>query len=431
MNNGWTSWPDLRRNFSLMVLNGIAFRAIDTLVSPSLVLTVFLSQLTDNPVILGMPMALWSGGFMLSQLWVSGTIQRLALVLPFYRTVSVFRILIWLVLVLGTAFLTDSVALIVVLFIFLLIYPLLWGMAGMAFFEVVGKTVPPRMRGLLYSWRLALGGLVALAAGWLVNRALMEDFPLAFPRNFALLFGMAALSTLLGVLSMQFVREPAGQVQMVPGGGLRERWREIRTVWQSDRLFRHYILGRIALLLAAGTAPLIIVYAQARFSLPLNAAAIFLIADTITGLVTVAVSGWLSARIGDQRLAALAAGLGVAVFVLILAAGWASPTGDLAFAWFLLVFILLAAHNSASTISFTALTLNIPPEERRPLYIGLSNTIFGLASYLSIGQGMLVGMIGYAGLFGLAGILAALGLWQVVAYLQEPTDRQPAAYGQV
>lgn len=426
MNNGWTSWPDLRRNFSLMVLNGIAFRAIDTLVSPTLVLTVFLSQLTDNPVILGMPMALWSGGFMLSQLWVSGTIQRLPLVLPFYRTVSAFRLAIWVVLVVGTAVFTDATALIAVLFLFLLIYPLLWGMAGIAFFEVVGKTVPPRMRGLLYSWRLTLGGLLALAAGWLVNQALTPEFPLAFPRNFALLFGAAGFSTLVGVASMQFVREPPAQVLAPAGGGLRQRWQEIRTVWRGDRLFRHYVLGRIALLLAAGTAPLIIVYAQARFALPLNAAAIFLMADTVTGLVTVAVSGWLSARIGDQRLGVLAAALGVAVFVLILGAGWVNPDGALAFVWFLLVFVLLAAHNSASSISFTALTLNIPPEDRRPLYIGLSNTIFGLASYLSIGQGVLVGLIGYAGLFALAAVLAALGLWQVAVYLHDPTDRQLA-----
>jgi len=431
VNNGWTAWPDLRRNFTLMVLNGIAFRAIDTLVSPSLVLTVFLSQLTDNPVILGMPMALWSGGFMLSQLGVSGTIQRLPRVLPFYGVVSVFRMAIWLVLVLGAAFLTDSTALIAVLFAFLLIYPLLWGMAGMAFYEVVGKTIPPRMRGLLYSWRLTLGGLLALAAGWLVNRALSADFPLPFPRNFALLFGAAAFCTLLGILFMQFVREPAAQIQAPVSGGLGQRWQEIRTVWQSDALFRHYVLARIALLLAAGTAPLIIVYGRARFALPLNAAAIFLIADTITGLVTVAISGWLSARIGDQRLAVLAAGLGVATFALIVAAGWIGPAGDLAFAWFLLVFVLLSASNSAGSISFTALTLNIPPEDRRPLYIGLSNTIFGLASYLSIGQGVLVGVIGYAGLFALAAALAALGLWQVAAYLHDPTEREPAVYERV
>jgi len=95
------------------------------------------------------------------------------------------------------------------------------------------------------------------------------------------------------------------------------------------------------------------------------------------------------------------------------------------------VFVLLSASNSAGSISFTALTLNIPPEDRRPLYIGLSNTIFGLASYLSIGQGVLVGVIGYAGLFALAAALAALGLWQVAAYLHDPTEREPAVYERV
>ncbi len=419
--------PHLRRNVALITLNGVAFGLVDTLLKPGLVLVVFLAHLTDNPIILGMPLALWTGGFMLSQLAVSGLVRRAPYALPIYRATSLTRMLLWLVLVAATSFVTDAGWLIAVLVAFLIGYPLVWGVAGLVFYEIVGKTIPPRQRGQVFSWRLIGSGLLALVGGWFVNQALAAEDALGFPRNFALIFATASVMTVVGLLSMHAVREPEAQPSP-PQPGLRAQWSEIVTIWRGDGLFRHYVLARIALLLAVGTSPLIIVYARQRFELPLSAAGVFLVVDTVTGLLAVAASGWVSTRLGNKPLAQVAAGLGVAVFGLVALAEVLNLTAELAYPYFLVVFVLLALLNAASAVGFLALSLNIPPEGARPLYIGLANTLFGVTSYLSIGQGALVVILGYPGLFLLAAGLAAASLWQVTAHVTDPAVAGEAVY---
>lgn len=422
-----SAFPDLRRNFTLIVLNGVAFGLVDTLIKPNLVLVVFLAQLTDNPVILGMPLPLWTGGFMLTQLAVTGYVQRSPRVLPIYRITSLVRALLWLGLILIVTFVSNPNWLITALLLFLVGYPLMWGVSGLAFFEVVSKTTPPRLRGPVFSLRLVGSGILALGGGWFVNRVLAAEDVLPFPHNFALIFATAAIVTILGVLAFHAVREPEAAPSPAQPG-LRGRWRDIRAIWDSDRLFRHYVVARVALLLAGGTSPLIIVYAQQRFDLALSAAGVFLVVDTITGLISVSVSGWISARWGNRLLVMAAAGAGLAAFIMVALAGVIGLSTAHAFGYFLFVFVLLAVFTSTSTVGFWALNLNIPPEAQRPLYIGLSNTIFGTASYLSIAQGGLVVLLGYQGLFGLAAGLALFSLWQIVGYLHDPTASEQAAY---
>ncbi len=417
--------PDLRWNYLMGVLNGAAFKLVDTLVNPYLVQVVFLSQLTDNPIILGMPAALWMGGFYLSQLWVSGRVQRLEYALPVYRGTSLVRAVMWVILILATILAREPTVLIAVFLLFLVVYPLTWGVAGLAFMELVAKVIPPRLRGQFFSWRMTLGGILAIGGGWYVNQVLAPGFALGFPQNFAFLFASAAVITILGVLPFHLLREPRGEAHPPALPGIRGRWREIRLLWQQDPLYRHYIKARVALLVAAGTAPLIIVYARGRFGLPLRSAALFLVADTVTGLLAVAASGWLSLRLGNRVLALGAAALGMGVFLLILAAAPLNLSQELALPYFLVVFVLLAAYNGAVAISMFALNLNIAPPERRPLYVGLGNTLVGLASYLSTGQGVVVSLVGYPGLFLLAGLLVAFAAWHIFQ-LCDPTEAEPA-----
>jgi hypothetical protein len=162
--------PNLRWNFWIGVLNGVAFRVVDTLMNPSLVLVVFLAHLTDNPLLLGMAAPLWNGGWMLPQLLVTGRLRQTERMMPLYRASALGRCVAWMVLLVGMLFLRDPNALVVCLFFFLVSYPLVSGVGGLAFMEIVGRVIPPRLRGLYFSWRLGAGGVVARGA-WFVAGA--------------------------------------------------------------------------------------------------------------------------------------------------------------------------------------------------------------------------------------------------------------------
>jgi hypothetical protein len=414
------NFPHLRWNYRMFILNGVAFRVVDTLFSPTLVMVVFLAHLTDNPIILGMPAALWLGGFSFTQLWASGRVQRLRLALPPYREASLIRAGLLLLLVAVTAFSRDPTLLITVFLLFLLVYPLVGGVAGLVFMEMMGKLIPPRSRGPMLSWRMSLGGILALGASGFVNRVVGPDFMVGFPLNFALIFAAATVATIAGILPFHLLREPEAEPRPPEHGGLRGRWTDIKRIWREDPPYRCYIVAQVIRLLATGTAPLIIIYAQRRFDLPLSAAALFLMADTVTGLVVVAASGWLSVRLGNCWLVVAGSILGVVLFVMIVLAGPLNLSGDVVMLYFLVIFILLAAHNATINVGTWALGLNLAPVGERPLYIGLAAVTSGLAYYVSAAQGAMIDVIGYEGLFLLAALLMACSLWQVTR-LHDPT----------
>jgi MFS family permease len=413
-------------NFRWGVVNGVMFRFINTLVNPSLVMVVLLAHLTDNPIILGMPMALWTGGFMLSQLAISGHIRRLTCTLPLYRKVSLLRAIEWLLLIVAMVVFADQPdALLGAVMLFLVIVPLTRGLSGLAFYEVVSKVIPPRLRGPFFSWRQSLGGLLALGGSWFVQRVLADDSPLGFPANFTLIFGVAAVLSIVGVMTFHTIREPETKAHPPLRTGLRASWGEAREILREDMVYRRFVLARLSLLLAAGTAPLIIVYAGARFGLPLDTAPIFLMVDALTGLIAVAASGWLSLRRGNRWLIRAAALLGLGIFALLALAENLPLGASGALPFFLLIYLLLAAYNGASSISFAALNLNIPPPDKRPLYVGLSGTIFGLGAYLSLAQGVIVAVLGYRALFVLALALAGFAIWQLGGLYDPTHDGEP------
>jgi hypothetical protein len=316
----------------------------------------------------------------------------------------------------GGACLTTIRLLIVTAVLFLVLYPIVWGVSGLAFYEVVSKVIPPRLRAPFFSWRMALGGLFALGASAFIERVLAPESSLGFPRNYALIFAAAAIVTLLGLQTFHMLREPESEAHPPERHGLRASLAEVRGALREDRLFARFVWARVAILLAAGTAPLIIIYGQSSFGLPLSAAPLFLMADTLVGLVTVAVSGWLSLRLGNRWLALVSTGLGLAGFGLLAAAGAILPGSTLVLPYFLVIFILLAVMNGTGNITLLGADSEHSPGGQRPLYVGRSITIFGVASYLNLVQGVIWRWRGRRALW-LGGPADRCGLWNLGLFI--------------
>jgi MFS family permease len=60
-------------------------------------------------------------------------------------------------------------------------------------------------------------------------------------------------------------------------------------------------------------------------------------------------------------------------------------------------------------------------EAERPIYLGMTNTLMGVFTLLSVLGGLLVDWLGYAGLFAAALVLCVMGL-VLTAGLPEPRE---------
>ncbi len=411
-----------RRNTRLTILNGaLMIGTTNSVASPDLVLTAFAAHLTSNPLILGLIAPLQNATWSLPQIWTIGWLRRTRYALPMYHYSAILRMFSWIALVVVTFLFRDPVVLLLTLMLFVLIGGLAAGVTGLPFIEVVAKVIPARQRGLVFGWRGALGGVLAIIGAPVVLFFTGPDVRFDFPQNYALLFVFAGVTQMLGFFSFSLVKEPPSEPtedhpRLSPG--------LIKTMWRGDRNYRRFVSGRTLFELSSMANGLIIVFASQQLGVRLELAGFYLLVSSILRPVFSVAAGRVSVRIGNR--------LPVSFGMLAQAAGWlllllALPLGvrDRAAEYYLIpVYGLTAIQKGLIFANLMALGLNVTPEDERPLYMGALNTWIGVVSIFGALNGVIAKTIGFEALFALSTVLSLASAWQFMT-LQERLDDEP------
>jgi hypothetical protein len=86
---------------------------------------------------------------------------------------------------------------------------------------------------------------------------------------------------------------------------------------------------------------------------------------------------------------------------------------------FSLVFVVYGIGRTAANIAFPTYLLNIAPPDSRTLYIGLTNTVLGIATFIPVIGGTLLALFGYAPLFIITFLAACVGVWLAVGLVRQ------------
>jgi AAHS family 4-hydroxybenzoate transporter-like MFS transporter len=257
-------------------------------------------------------------------------------------------------------------------------------------------------------------GVGAVGAGlssWILSA-------LPFPTSFATVFAIAAAGMCLSWAFLALVREPVRDVAQTRQshadflGGLRE-------ILARDHNFRLFLGGRVLLATSAMGLGFLAVGAVQRWQL----------ADAEIGLFTAAllvgqaggnlIFGLVADRIGHLSPLRVGAACSALAYGLALAA----PGPQ----WYLLVFGAMGLSIGAANVSGLLVVMEFAPADRRPTYVGLTNSLIGLAAGVSPIVGALVAGTNYWALYAVS-FAAAIGALAVfVLRVQEPRyARQPA-----
>ena len=407
-----------QRSFALGVFNGAAFNFAEALVAPPLVLTLFVSKLTSSNLLTGLVAPLGSACWFLPQIFVSARIQRMERKMPSYKLSAAIRTTAWLLLATAVWLLDDPLLLLVGFFVLYSIARLSAGLAGLAFFDVVAKTVPAQQRGSFFSWRQLLGGLLGLGAGWIVKIVLTHP-ALPFPRDHAFLFFLYLATMLPGLASFIMIREPPGAAMSEPVT-VREQLRRAGHILRRDKVYRRYLSARLSLALAGIALPFYAIYAKNVLGAPDGMVGIYVATRIGAQMLFNLPWGWLSDRRGNQlvmRLLNLGTGTTVLLALILVAlVAFLQPQGDWLPYLALPLFFLDGATRPGQVLSGSNFLLELVPEAERPLYLGFSNTLMGIIVLISGLGGLVVDLLGFAGLFAaslglcIAGYLLAAGL---------------------
>lgn len=415
---------EVRRSFLLGVANGVFFHFAEALIDPPLVLTWFVSQLTSSNLLIGLVAPLGDAGWFLPQIFISARIQHLPRKMPSYIASAAVRAATWMLLAATVWFVDDPRILLAGFFILYLLARLTSGLSGLAFFDVVAKTVPARRRGSYFAWRQFLGGLLGLNAAWMLKIVLNHP-ALPFPRGHALLFVLYCVGIAVGMTAFSLVREPPGLATSGPAT-VGEQLRRAGRLWRRDRVYRRYMLVRVALALAGMALPFYTIYAKNVLGAPAGIVGLYLGVRIATYLLFNLPWGRLSDRHGNRLvLRLLLLGIGGTALLALALVGAVALFG-LQGAWLpylaLPLFFLDGATRPAQELAGSNFLLELVPEGERSLYLGFSNTVMGIVIILSGLGGLVVDALGFAGLFALALGLCACG-YILARGLPEPRER--------
>lgn len=393
------------RNFWLGVTNGIIFNASSAFLNANTVLPLFVSRLTDSRFLVGTAAALHEVGWFVPQLFVAAATAHQSKQKPLYIRAAFFRLAVFSAL-LASFFFSSYQKPEQVLFFFFLFYGLYsigGGFAGVAFMEIVSKTVPPERRGSFWGLRMSVGGLLAAGFGRLVAE-ILDGNP--FPRNYEILFLFAFFFIFAGLFSFAWVKEPElpNRLPKVP---YRQRLGEAFSLLKTDPHFFRLYSTRLLIGTYTVAAPFYVLYAQQELRFPVATAGLFVSAEVL-GL---AVSNlWWSAfsnRGKDGLVLIGAAAMALFAPFWALVSSW-MEFGPLVYAF---IFFALGATNSGLAVGYLNHLLKIAPEPSRTLYIGLLHTLlFPILFFPGLG-GLILSARGgsYFTLFFTALVLALAG----------------------
>lgn len=385
--------PHYRRNFLLSVANGVMWNLSESFANDTVVTAVFLSQITESNVLIGVLSSIRIGGWFLPQFFVAPLMARYPQKVVFYNRLTVMRVLTWAFLIASIVFLRNQTLLLLAVTASLILIALADGLGGLPFMLMMGKTIPADKRGELFAWRNGLGSLVALAGsvvlGWLLGSGL------AFPNNYALAFGAAAICFGLCYVLIGLTKEPPDAQPEVPIS-LRNQWALSLDELRSNTDFRNFLLARCALMFGLAALPFVSVFAKrvlAQDDAFFASMVTVLIGSTLLGNV---LFGRLSQRLGGARLFLIGILLSMALCVAMLLA---VNVPAIATACVVLCYALIGISNAVSSIALGPLTIQLAPARLRSLYIGLTNTLVGVAMLSRGVLGWLADAGGYSAFF--------------------------------
>lgn len=394
-----------KRNFFFGVSNGVLFNFAWAFIGTSTVLPLFISKLTSSQLLIGLASTLEALGWFLPQVAIAALTLHRKNQMPVYLKAAVLRAISFLlfallVLVLGKQ---HSTYLLWTFFFLFSIYSFGGGLGGVAFMDMVGKSIPADKRGSFFGARMLVGGGLSVLAGFLIQ-GILEAYD--FPHNFGVLFLIASVLIILALACVTMMKEPTAPV-------LRER----KTIKQNlalgfqiakaDRAYRMLILVRVAIGCYVMGLPFYIIYASKFLHVSSGMAGVFLSVQMVGYLCSNLLWAYLSNRSRNRLVLVFSAFFSSACPLLVLA----SLVFGIPLWVYGAVFFFLGATVSGLDLGYMNYLLQIAPEEGRPIYLGFFNTVVGPTIFLSAVGGLIIQLSSFAFLYALLFALSLVAIY--------------------
>ncbi len=406
--------PNYRWNFLAFAVDYVFFSLALAFVRPDSVLPAFVRQFTRSAPVIGLVSTMWSACWLLPQVVAAGWINDKPRKKPYLILGISGRLPFWiLVLALWLGLARYPVLTLVLFFICLALFAVPDGLASLAWFDILARAIPLKRRGRLIGTSQVLGGLAGLGAGAVIGR-ILESTRFPFPTNYTLIFTLASAAFIPSAIALTLLREPQ------PSVAREERKPRSRNTWLQpwldDATFRRLLVSRVLVGMSGMATPFYVIHATDVLNLPEAIVGSFVMAQQLAGVAAGMLLGMVSDRWGPRPNICIGGAFAAAGPLFALAAH--VTDGGLFVRAYPLVYVAFGFYLGSQMPGFYNYLMEIAPDDMRPSYIGLGNTIAGVLALAPTVGGWLLQTTSYITLFGITAGFVSLGT--ILALRLEP-----------
>lgn len=408
-----TIQKNAQRNGRLIVLNGGLMQFAMSFASSETVIPAFIQTLTGSSILVGLARSMMQVGWAWPQILISWLIEKRERKLPLLIRVGMIHAACWCALGAAIWHLAGERPL-VVLGVFIGMYAIttsLMGVSNVAWMDLVGKTVPQGGRARVFALRRMIGGGLAVASGAVIAYILSERSGVGFPRDYAVIFLIAAGLYAIASATFGLIREPIEPVRKsrepirsyLAGG--------FRLLKDDDDYRRLFILRYLWATAMMGTS-FYVPFAISDLGMNIVYIGLFVSVSQVSSVL----SNALWARIGDRKgnralliygtyflagslLIPLSTPLVLDLTIRPLAFLGIPFSISTQVLYFSLTFLCNGFANSGMFTGRMALVLDLAPADRRPTYTSFMNTLGVPQGLLPILGGFLAAWLSYRDMF--------------------------------
>jgi len=399
-----------KRNFFANIMDAGFWFFGDSFVAAYTILPVFMSTLTDSPILIGLIPALEGAGWFIPQLFLAKHLEGENRRLPLVLKLGIFDRFPYVLLAIGAFFIlkVDQKVAIVSFVIIYGIKVFSSGLVALPWQELIATIIPVSHRGRYWGSALILGKSMGMIGAVITGLILAN---IAYPLNYAFMFLIGFICASISYFFLSLNIEPEIKRQ-TPAKNI-NIWVRVLTILEADKNFAAFLVNRGFVFLGLMGLGFVTVYGIQKFNLPISYSAIFTAVMLISEIVGYGIWGTIGDKHGYKRVIEFCnLFLIVGLFALLLIES----------IWGLyIVFGIISFAHSGEYIADQNIAMEFGKETDRPTYIGMSKTLTGPFLLIApiIGGG-LVKLWGYQSMFSTALIISIVAFVIIKFFVKEP-----------
>jgi len=406
---------NLRFNFTVNVLDGGFFGAALGFASFITIIPLFVSNLTDSAVLIGLIPAIHAVGWELPQLFTAPRVSRLSKYKRMVLMMSLNERLPFVGLAI-VAWYSPQIGIkmsLILTFILLIWQGFGGGFTATAWQSLMAKIIPVNFYGTFFGIQSSAVNFLSAIAAIIAGIVLSTYW---YPLDFTLCFILASIAMAISFAFIALTREESRTPASSSHPDEQSFRDKLMVILRKDKDFRWYLVARTLTQFATMGFAFYTIYAVREFGIDVRLIGFLTGLLLFTEVIANPLMGWL----GDRRghLLILKIGTVAAILSAFLAFGAQGV------AWFFPIFILTGiAYVAAWTVPIS-MTLEFGSESQRPAYIGLANTLIAPSTFLApILAGLLIDNVSYELAFLATAIAGIATLMVLLIAVKDPRKR--------